>query len=491
MPTYKVTPLLKTVIEGGYCIGCGACAAVPQSPFRMTMDPDGKYQPVLDTSHHDSPEGIDIGSVCPFYAKDNEDTIARHEFQNAYHYNHKIGHFQALYASFVTNPDARNASSSGGIVTWLLVRLLRDNFIQGVIHVGPNTRDFDDVHFKYQVSKSESQIRDCAKTRYYPVEMSRVLSTLESTSGHFAFVGLPCFVKSLNLLGRKHRIIRDKIAFTIAIFCGHMKTKAFAESLSWQLGIPPQELANIDFRHKLSRRPANKYGIQAESTSNVKMIAKKEYVLGTDWGLGFFKPKACDFCDDIVGETADLSSGDAWLPKYSQDSRGTSLLVVRNPTLDEILLSGAKDSDLNLQNVTPEEIIQSQAGNFRHRHDGLAYRLALVDDKGKWRPQKRVQPSRSHLSIKRKKIYELRSHLSEVSHLAFRRAKENNSYRTFEQQMAPLIKDYYYLNDVSRISLAMRLLAMRAHSVFKRTVRNIRAFCQRIDLCKPHRFQKK
>ena len=36
---------------------------------------------------------------------------------------------------------------------------------------------------------------------------------------------------------------------------------------------------------------------------------------------------ACEFCDDVVGETADMSVGDAWLPGYVSDWRGTSVVV--------------------------------------------------------------------------------------------------------------------------------------------------------------------
>ena len=66
--------LRETVIEGGYCIGCGACAAIEDSPFRMEMDALGRYQAVM---YQDATPKIDPEGVCPFSADAaNEDRIA-------------------------------------------------------------------------------------------------------------------------------------------------------------------------------------------------------------------------------------------------------------------------------------------------------------------------------------------------------------------------------------------------------------------------------
>lgn len=33
-------------------------------------------------------------------------------------------------------------------------------------------------------------------------------------------------------------------------------------------------------------------------------------------------PRACNYCDDVFAECADVTCMDAWLPEYSQDHRG-------------------------------------------------------------------------------------------------------------------------------------------------------------------------
>ena len=43
------------------------------------------------------------------------------------------------------------------------------------------------------------------------------------------------------------------------------------------------------------------------------------------WHYQYFKHNACNFCDDVFGETADITFMDAWLPEYVRDYKGTSL----------------------------------------------------------------------------------------------------------------------------------------------------------------------
>ena len=37
------------------------------------------------------------------------------------------------------------------------------------------------------------------------------------------------------------------------------------------------------------------------------------------FNAGAMMLNACNYCDDVVGETSDLTVGDAWIPKYDTD----------------------------------------------------------------------------------------------------------------------------------------------------------------------------
>jgi hypothetical protein len=174
-------------------------------------------------------------------------------------------------------------------------------------------------------------------------------------------------------------------------------------------------------------------------------MAENKAVFGTNWGHGFFKYQACDYCDDVVGETADVSIGDAWLPKYDRDPSGTNVIVSRSREIDAILGSAARENRLRLDPLQPEDVIRSQEGGFRHRHDGLAYRLLLKDRSGRWRPPKRIVSGKSHLSFRYRCLFRLREFMRDESHRAFLRALERRDFSLFVRRMKALVAIYDFL----------------------------------------------
>jgi coenzyme F420-reducing hydrogenase beta subunit len=295
--------------------------------------------------------------------------------------------------------------------------------------------------------------------------MSGILTEMLRRPGRYAVVGIPCFIKALRLACRESVVLKECVSFTVGIVCGHLKSTAFAEMFAWQCGVAPTDLRGIDFRTKLPGRPAFSYAVTVSGRRDTHPIAitkPTSELFGSNWGHGFFKYKACDFCDDVVGETADISVGDAWLPEYVSDSAGTNVVVVRSPALNAILAEAVGQGRLHLDSIPVEQVVASQAGGFRHRRDGLAYRLFVEDQAGRWRPAKRVYPSVNHLSAKLREIYALRYELGQASHAAFAVAKTKQDFSIFQQTMRPLTERY---NRHYRRPLILRILGK-----FKRTL---------------------
>ena len=54
---------IENVIKNNYCVGCGACASVPNSPIRIEMNKYGMYQAVV--SERSNPQIMkDLSMVC-------------------------------------------------------------------------------------------------------------------------------------------------------------------------------------------------------------------------------------------------------------------------------------------------------------------------------------------------------------------------------------------------------------------------------------------
>lgn len=456
---------LLRVIRGGVCIGCGACAALHPG-LRMELDEAGRYVAAPDGSSSLPPLA---SGTCPFAdGNPNEDELAVEKFGATMAKNSHIGYHVATYAGHVVEGDYRAEGSSGGVATWILCELLERQAVDYVVHIGPREPSGADGRlFEYVISRTANEVRARSKSRYYPVEMSGVLKVMLQQPGRYALVGIPCFIKAVRLACRQTPVLKSRVAFTIGIVCGHLKTTAFAEMCAWQCGIGATDLRRIDFRTKRFGFPANDYAVTVDGFADGKPVSVTKpmtALYGGNWGYGFFKYKACDFCDDVVGETADVSVGDAWLPEYVSDSGGTNIIIVRSLELHLILKEAAVKGRLCLESLSAEKVAASQAGGFRHRREGLAYRLWSAEQKGLWHPPKRVQPSVTHLSRSQKRIFDLRSTLAEASHAAFIAAKRAGDFQVFMQLMTPLTNAYdklYRPSFLLRVVRKLRRVASR------------------------------
>lgn len=458
----SLVELLETVVENDYCIGCGICASVENSPLSMKLNEDGKYVPYLSEENL-MESSNDYTSVCPFSQKNNvESLIGQAAFGNfeGIHLDDYSGYHLKSYAGYVQENDYRDKGSSGGMGSWIAAKLLETNRVDGIIHVKSSVNK-NDVLFDYQVSSDIESLSHGAKSKYYPIEMSQVLKFVKENQGRYAIIGIPCYIKGVRLLEKQDPIIKERIKYHIGLVCGHLKSDMFAKSIGWQLGIEPDKLEYIDFRKKLPNRAANDYGVAVRG-KNEEYIAPTKSLYTTNWGQGFFKYNACEFCDDVLAETADVTVGDAWLPEYSEDTKGTNVIVVRHPDIQKIFEEHEKS--VYLEEIDSEKVYQSQAGGFRHRREGLSYRLYLKDEANEWRPLKRVEPSNKHTK-KRKKIFGKRYNLSKESFNAYKIAKEKGDFQAFINYMDPLVKDYQ--------KLVINSFPKKAASKIKRELKNI------------------
>jgi coenzyme F420-reducing hydrogenase beta subunit len=408
----------QDVVRSGLCIGCGSCAAQAGPAAHLRLDRYGNYEPSGPPEWF-AGRSASLARTCPSSpAAQDEDELARALFPDAAHQDPLIGSFQTAYVGYTAAAGFRDAGSSGGLTSWLLTELLRQDLVDGVAHVAATEDPQRDARlFRYRISRTEADVRAGAKSRYYPVELSEALETIRSVPGRYAVTGIPCFVKAVQLLRREDPVVQERVAFTVGLFCGHMKSARLVESFAWQMGVPAEQVESVDFRLKDPGRPANWY--RARLTLRDGRSTEMDWwdLADGDWGGGFLQNGACNVCDDVVAETADISFGDAWVEPYASDGRGTNVVVVRSPVLQELVAAAIGDGRLTLSPVDEHFVRETQAAGLRHRREGLAYRLS-------WRrrgirPRKRVAPGGRALSLRRKLIYRLRGGITAWSNRVF------------------------------------------------------------------------
>ncbi len=461
---------LDLVIKGGYCIGCGACAAVDGSNMVVQMDKYGRFQAAAVGQ---GSADANVMKVCPFSNEaPNEDVIGKKYFGEHCDYHKRIGYYLNTYAGHVLEGEFRKLGSSGGMGTWIVHELLDKGLVDAVIHVRErNSPQSKEEMFGFGISFSKDDVRHGAKSRYYPIEMSGVLELVKKNPGRYALVGIPCFVKAVRLLADQNTVIKDRIKFCVGLVCGHLKSSRFAEMFAWQCDVSPAELESIDFRKKMPGQGADLYGVEVTGEKNGKTVratkTNREFY-GHNWGHGFLKYSACDYCDDVLAETADIAVGDAWLPQYVKDDQGTNVVVVRNPVIAELIQKAQIEGRLYLEDLSPDEIARSQDAGLRHRREGLAYRLYLKDQNKQWRPVKRVEAGYRQLDAKTRRIHELRMDMVTVSHEAFLKAREKNDFSVFKAELDPLIEQYQHCYRDPLLTRLKRKIKNILKSILKR-----------------------
>lgn len=457
--TSESQQLVETVLHGNYCIGCGACATVQGSPFKIKMDDYGNYVAYVDPQMDASEAGVKVLDICPFSGvSKNEDEIGAIVYPENIK-NNDLGNYLKCFAGFVSEGDYRAKGSSGGFGKWLGATLLKENEVDFFVQVASNKTLSSNVPlFDYQVFDSAEEVINGSKSCYYPVTLEKVIKRIQEVDGRYAVTGVPCFIKTLRLLALQNEVLAARIRFTIANVCGGMKSANQAKMIGWQLGVHPDHLMAIDFRRKYTDRPASNKIYQV--WSNLDQVERFQHdmkLVGTGWE-GYFKPKACEYCDDVVGETADISLGDAWLPQYEKDPRGTSVMVVRNAILLRLLEKHHALHALHLEEISDETAVRSQAGGFRHKREALSFRVSRKEASKEWFPKKRIHSKQFVINNKRKLIYSQREKISQESHQIFLEALQKNDLNHFLQGVKPLDMEYRRLNKRSLIRKALSFL---------------------------------
>lgn len=430
---------IKDISENKFCIGCGNCAVANPDVHNLVENELGLID--IESVESDTDEYL---NVCPFtQEKLNEDYFnARYEANDS-KFEPGVGHYQNIYAGYDVSQGSRVLSSSGGLSTYLLAELFRRGKISKAVVVVSSGEG--DARQKYKIISNITDLNTSRKSKYHLVSHHECVKDLLSLDEQedVAYVGVPCGIKAMKILCENSPKLKKIIKYNISIFCGHQKSHAFSEFVGWQLGVQPEHLQHLDYRVKSPSPDASKYYYEATDKKKAAVKKRVDRLKWMGWDLGLFKPKACDFCDDVAGECADIIFGDAWDKKYAKDYRGTNIVLTRNKELESILLEGREKNSIKLYEEGVEFLFSTQGGNFRNRHEGLISRMRYYDSKDYKYPKKSETRTRrySH-NLERDHIYIARHKISMMSHEAFLEAKKRGNLNVFFELMKPFVHSY-------------------------------------------------
>lgn len=298
--------LFKRVVEPDLCTRCGICAGVcPVGVIHLGKD----NYPVLNG------DCIDCGfcvKSCPG-AEVDFSLLSHQVFNHDYDPDNLQGYVENMFVAHSTDEKIRATATSGGLVTALLVYLLKNKAIDGAVVAGFDSDD--PCKMRGILATTPEEVINAAQSKYCITSSMDALQAVRRRKGRFAVVGLPCQVQGLRKLMTVDPSLANKIFCIFGLYC-HCNMEPYVHfDVLKNCGINPDDIKRFNFRgggwpggfHVVNK---DGQGIPLHSTLYTTILNVLFKIYGA--------PR-CYLCVDALSEYADLSFGDFWAHDYTGD----------------------------------------------------------------------------------------------------------------------------------------------------------------------------
>lgn len=353
----RINKTIEDIYNSGLCTSCGTCVGLcPNSAIHMRKIRD-VYVPILNKKECNL-----CGTcfrVCPGHLVDFEklNLMIFGKKQN----ESLIGNYVDCYIGHSTDIEIRYKSSSGGLVTQLLIFALNEGIIDGALVT--KMSDSNPLYPEVFIAKTKAEIVGAQGSKYCPVPLNTAIKYLLKRDGKFAVVGLPCHIEGIRKAETINKELAKKIVLHLGLFCNHAPSFLATTYLLEKMNLKKEDIAKIDYRGE---------GWPGRISVTLKNNEKKSlrYFDPYYWGHVFnsyFFTSRCILCNDKVCELSDLSFGDAWL--LSNGKIGESIVVSRNKIGEELLRRAVKNRKIALKRISSENVVKSQGlDKVKRRH---------------------------------------------------------------------------------------------------------------------------
>jgi len=321
------------------CNSCGACFAIcPHNAINMKLV-NGVYIPLINTFSCTDCKLCE--NACPSITINYEIKMK----------NYYLGDLISCYIGYSTDKNIRWNSSSGGLVTTLLLYLFDKKIISGAVVTSDNPSN----PFRPFMSlvKNKEDILKAMGSRYCPIEPRFKVKDLINEKGKIAIVGLPCHIWAFRKLEKINKELKKKIFIHIGLFCANSPniyaTMYFLKKIAC---IDKEDVIKFSYRGR---------GWPGKITITTRQGSTLTYKF-RDW-MDFayyphFTPIRCVLCYDITNQLADISLGDAW--GLAHNNLGISAIITRTRLGHHLIQRLFREGKIAIYKVAPEDISRGQ-----------------------------------------------------------------------------------------------------------------------------------
>jgi coenzyme F420 hydrogenase subunit beta len=361
---------ISQVVKDGLCHGCGTCISLcPNSAIELKINErKGVYYPSIDIDKCTSC-GV-CYKVCPGHSVDfkglNQTIFGKQPD------NHLLGNYLNCYTGFSNDSDIRFSSSSGGIVSTLLIHALQKGLIDGALVTRMN--EHNPLLPEPFIARTEEEILKAGGSKYCPVPANIAIKTILENKGRYAVVGLPCHIQGIRKAEEINKVLREKISLHIGIFCANSVSFHGTEYILKKAKIEKSDVLTISYRGD------GWPGYLKMKLKRKNDIYKIEYGIYSDNYFLAFAPWRCKVCIDHTAELTDISCGDAWLPEFTKTcNAGTSVIICRTYQGINLIKNILDSNKIHLDNTSAIKIVESQGGiQSKKRIVGVRMKFAHI-----------------------------------------------------------------------------------------------------------------
>lgn len=362
---------IHDVVDGRLCTGCGTCVGVcPKQALRMEMTERGTCVPRVIFPQNCTMCGV-CADVCPVnndgYAKLNQAVFGKIPQDRL------LGNYIECYRGYSADPEIRWRATSGGVVTSLLLFLLKEKYIDGALVT--RMAKGDPLKGEAFIARTEGEILSAVGSKYVPIPVNEMLSEISSQAGRFAVVGLPCHIEGIRRAELRNANLQQRIVCRFGLVCSHTIGFQGVEYVLRRMGISRCEVAELKFRGE--GWPGGLRALLKDGST--RRLPTLDSWWSEVYGGFFFGHRHCLWCTDVLNELADISFADAWLPDVVGNDRiGTSVMMVRTERGEHLLDAAVNGNRIQLSALKASEALRSQLFMTLFKKRNIRARLVLA-----------------------------------------------------------------------------------------------------------------
>jgi coenzyme F420 hydrogenase subunit beta len=235
-----------------------------------------------------------------------------------------------LYAGYWLDDPARSQTSSGGIVSCILVDLLERGIIKGAL-VSRITSVDGKVRALTSLVKTKEDVLLHGGSSYIDSDVVEKMKELKNQPGRIAVVAIPCQVRAIRALMAHDPELAKKFNPVIGLFCRGNVNAEFYDDFFQKRELRPDNIGQVKILRGHTSGNVN-ISLKDGGETSIPFMAMNSYRLA-----GIHAKALCAWCDEHKSAGADISVGDIFSTEFKQKAVKHSAFIPRTDEMAALM----------------------------------------------------------------------------------------------------------------------------------------------------------